>query len=57
MYPPTRNADHRTNRRPPTFGTTLLFAAIPLAVTLAATFPTATVGLVVGLTAGAALQR
>ncbi|MEF8827467.1 MAG: hypothetical protein V5A49_00445 [Haloarcula sp.] len=49
--------DHRTYRHPPTFGMLLLLAVLPLAVLFAATFPTATTGLFVGVAAGTALQR
>jgi hypothetical protein len=56
MYPP-RNPDHRTYRHPPTFGTMLLLAALPLAVVFAAAFPAVTAGLLVGAVAGATLQR
>lgn len=57
MYPPTQNIDHRTYRHPPSFGMILLFAALPLAVMFAATFPAATAGLFVGVATGTALQR
>jgi len=55
MYPP-RNT-HPAYRDPPTFGTMLLLAALPLAVVFAATFPAVTAGLLVGAVAGATLQR
>jgi hypothetical protein len=57
MHVPPQNTDYRTYRHPPTFGTLLLLAALPLAVLFATAFPAATTGLVVGLTAGMALQR
>ncbi|GAB7012919.1 hypothetical protein [Halolamina salina] len=57
MHPPTQTQEYPTHRRPPTFETTLLLAALPLAVMFAATFPTAAAGLFVGAAAGAALQR
>jgi hypothetical protein len=56
MYTPTRNMDHRTYRNPPTFGMLLLLVALPLAVMVAATFPAATAGMVVGAVTGTALQ-
>ena len=57
MHPPPLNTAYRTYRDPPTFGTLLLLAALPLAVLFAAAFPTATAGLFVGLVAGTAMQR
>lgn len=57
MYVPPQNAEHRAYRHPPTFGTLLLLAALPLAVLFAAAFPGTTVGVFVGLVAGTALQR
>ena len=57
MHPPPLNTAYRTYRDPPTFGTLLLLAALPLAVLFATAFPVATTGLVVGLTAGTVLQR
>lgn len=56
MFTPT-HTDPPTYRTPPTLGMALLFAALPVAMLFAATFPAATTGLVVGLTAGTALQR
>lgn len=57
MYVPPQNADHRTYRHPPTFGMTLLLAALPLAVLFALAFPGVAAGIVVGAAAGTALQR
>jgi hypothetical protein len=57
MYEPPRNTTHRPYRHPPTFGTLLLLAALPLAVLFAVAFPTATAGTLVGLVAGTALER
>lgn len=57
MYPPTLRTPNRTNRNLPRLGTALLFAALPLALLFAATFPGATAGLVVGVVAGTTIER
>ncbi|QKY20197.1 hypothetical protein B4589_007315 [Halolamina sp. CBA1230] len=57
MYEPPQTMDYPTYRHPPTFGTMLLIAALPLVMVFAASFPAATAGLLVGVVAGAALQR
>jgi len=57
MYPPTQKIDRRPYHNPPTLGTALLMAALPLAALFAVAFPGAATGFVVGVATRAALNR
>ncbi len=57
MYAPTRHTDHRTYRHRLTLTETLVLAALPAAALLAAAYPTAAFGALVGAVAAATLRR